>query len=90
MVEIIRSLQTGKSMDCYDNSTIQKYIHCLTSYVRTDWEKSGLCQFSLLENFTYVNFTYIVRTRRFLSLNAGEVERLVVVEGRRVGTLSRG
>lgn len=47
-------------MDCYDNSTIQKYIHCLTSYVRTDWEKSGLCQFSLLENFTYLNFTYIV------------------------------
>ena len=67
MVGITESIQTGKSMDRHDNGTIQKHIHCLISDVRIDWKNSGICQFNLGENFTQVNFTYIVRTRRFLS-----------------------
>ena len=55
-------------MDRHDNSTIQKHIYCLISDVRIDWKNSGLCQFSLVENFLYVNFKYIVRTPRFLSV----------------------
>lgn len=46
MLEITKLTQLGKSMDHYDNGTIQKHIHCLISDVRIDWKNSGLCQFS--------------------------------------------
>lgn len=59
-------------MDRHDNSTIQKYIHCLIIDIWLDWKIADFVNLVSLENFTYVNFVYIVVHILFVSENHTE------------------